>query len=323
MYRCATNIQIITSQGTLKFDYVSSLTVTSNIETLTDTCTIVLPRNLNLKDKNIRDYINRGDEVCVQLGYDDSLEDVFEGYVRTIKPGTPVVLECEDEMYLLKKIKVANKNYPAVMLSEFLGEYMPSGIKMNLADVKLGQIRIVDEPSLSKVLDQLKQEYTLNFFFRDGEFYGVLPSTLAALNGVNTHKLRLSWNTLDDYKLNYINADDIELTVKAKAILKDNTKLEVTEGTGPEVRTFFSDSAQTKDELTAFAKEKLKSYTEERIEGNVTIFGIPYIKAADRITLFSDRDKEYDNKTFLVKEVKRSFGDGGIRQVLILGAKLS
>ncbi|MEZ5195122.1 MAG: hypothetical protein R2764_01585 [Bacteroidales bacterium] len=326
MYRCTTYIEITTATGTVKFDYVHALTVQHSIESMTDICTLTLPRNLNLKDKNIRDIISVGDQVSVQLGYDDSNDTVFEGFIRSIKPGTPVVMTCEDTMYILKRIKVPNKHYLSVTLTEFLKEHMPPGMVMNLADVKLGELRIVDEPTLAKVLDRFIDEYTLRFFFRDGVFYGVLPSTYAALTGIETHKLRLSWNTTDDYRLNYVNADDIEVTIKAKAILKDNTKLEVQEPEGKadgDVRTYFSDTATTKDELRAFAQEKLKSYKEERVDGTVTVFGLPYIRVADRVKLFSDRDAEFNEKTFLVKEVKRTFGDGGIRQVITLGVKIS
>lgn len=326
MYRLSANITISTSQGNLVFDYVHALEVTHSVESLTDTCTITLPRNLNLKDKNIRDIIQAGDQVNVEIGYNDENNQVFAGFVRNIKPGTPVVITCEDRMYELKKLKVADKHYPGVTLSSFLQEWMPLDVTISVADINLGELRITGEPSLSRVLDQFTQDYGLRFFFRDGTFYGVLPSTMAALDGVETHKLKLSWNTLENYTLDYIKPDDVEVIIKAKAITKENVKLEVQEPEGEtdgEVRTYFSDSAQTEADLRIFAQEKLKTFKDERVEGSVTCFGLPYVMAADRVYLMSDRDDEFNDKTFLVKEVKRTFGMQGYRQVLKLGAKIS
>lgn len=322
MYRCSTYVEIITASGTVKFDYVHSLTVQHSVESLTDTCSIVLPRNLNLKDKNIRDIIQVGDRVKVQLGYVGDNETVFEGYVRRIKPGTPVELTCEDDMYVLKKIKVENEHYPSLMLEDFLKLYLPAGTEMRVGSVNLGEQRFKDEPTLARVLDTFSSNSGINFFYRDRVFYGVMVYSYTSLEGVNTHKLKLSWNTLDGYRLNYLTADDLELTIKAFVILKNNEKIEVSEGTGEEIRTYHSDSATTKEELTVFAKNLHKHYTEERIEGSLTIFGKPLIKVADRITLLSDRDAEFNNKTFLVKEVKRIFDDNGIKQQITLGGAI-
>ena len=218
MYRLSSHIEIITDTGKVMMDYVSSIETVSSIENLTGTCKVVLPRNLNLKDKNIRDIINAGDRITVQAGYDDDNEVLFEGYIKRIKPGTPVEITCEDEMYQFKKIKVDNKYYESVTLSDFLAEWLPAGIETEIADVNLGELRIEKEPTLAKIFDNFRQNYGLNFFFRNGILYGVPPSTMAALNGVITHKLHLSWNTLDNYSLKYINEDDVEVIIKAKTI---------------------------------------------------------------------------------------------------------
>jgi hypothetical protein len=153
----------------------------------------------------------------------------------------------------------------------------------------------------------------------------VLPTTLAMIAGVTTHKLKFGWNIISD-SLEYKLADDVKLTVKAKAILKDNTKLEVTEPKGETagetegtILTYFSDKATTEPELRIFAKEMLKKNKVNSMSGSLTIFGLPYILIGDKAMLLDDKNKERNEKTFLVKSVKRTFGTGGYRQEIELG----
>jgi len=295
------------------------------MEKLTDTCSITLPRNLNLKDKNIRELITQGMKVHVELGYDDTNECVFEGYVKRVQPGAPVVIDCEDEMYRLKKITVANKNYENLNLADFLKEYMPSDIPVKIADVRIGKLRIEKEPSLAQVLNKFRDEYFLQFFFRDGVFYGVLSSLKAAMDGILTHKIRFRWNTAGD-NLQMKTTDDLKLIVKAKAVMKDNSILEAQEPkdeTEGNVMTFFSDSAETEADLRAFAKETIAAYKPERSTGTITLFGIPYIRHGDHVTLNDDSNKERNNITYLVKSVRRTFGMQGYRQEIELGIKIS
>lgn len=327
MYRLTTHIEIGSSPNRLVFDYVNNVQVAESAETLTNTCTITLPRNLNLAGKNIKELILQGAPVSVELGYNDNNQCVFQGFVKQVKPGVPITISCEDDMYRLKKIKVANETIQDFKLKAFLKRYLPSGLNTdNVTELSLGELRIAKEPTLAKMLSEFKDKYWLQFFMRGGVFYGVLPTTRALMSGISTHKVKFNYNVVSE-KLEYKLAEDFKLVVKAKAILKNNDLLEVQEPegdtSGSNIATYFSDTAKTKAELTAFAKEKLKNYNAEGLSGDVTLFGQPYIQVADHVILLDDANTERNNKKYLVRSITRSFGVGGYRQTIKLGELIS
>jgi hypothetical protein len=326
MYRLTTHIEIGNSPNRLIFDYVNYVQVAESADTLTNTCTITLPRNLNLAGKNIKELIPQGAPVSVEIGYNDDNRCVFEGFVKQVKPGVPVTISCEDDMYRLKKIKVANETIQDFELKAFLSRYLPSGLDTdNVTELSLGELRISKEPTLAKLLSEFKEKYGLQFFFRGGVFYGVLPSTKSLMAGISTHKIKFNYNIISE-NLEYKLVDDFKLIVKAKAILKNNELLEVQEPSGEtdgNIATYFSATAKTKAELTAFAKEKLKSYQAEGLTGSVTLFGIPYVQVADHVILLDDNNAERNNKKYLVRGITRNFGTGGYRQTVKLGELIS
>jgi len=136
-------------------NFVNEIEIASGWQNMTDTCKIVLPRKVYLKDNNgtrvswfgkvfygddpfgtnVAPLILRGDKIKIELGYnypDATLNEVietnvvFEGYINKIQNKMPITLECEDRMWQLKQIKVpdksfSNKTYTVQkMIQEFL-----------------------------------------------------------------------------------------------------------------------------------------------------------------------------------------------------------
>ena len=116
MLQCQCNISI-TSKGTnrkVSFNFVHSIEIESSYENLTDTCKITLPRKLTFEGKKLFEgndpIFKRGDNIEVQIGYVPNITTVFVGYIKNVGTNVPTVLECEDEMYLLKQWTI---NYPS------------------------------------------------------------------------------------------------------------------------------------------------------------------------------------------------------------------
>jgi hypothetical protein len=120
--------------------FVNDIEISSGWQNMTDTCKIVLPRKVYLRDENGTKInwfgkvfygddiygtgepplILRGDKIKIELGYNYptskqaeviEMNTVFEGYISYIKNKMPITLECEDRMWQLKQIKVPDKNY--------------------------------------------------------------------------------------------------------------------------------------------------------------------------------------------------------------------
>ena len=85
------------------FEKVSSVEITLDSESLTDTCVIKLPKKIKWQNE-AEIPLKRGDAVSVWLGYNGELELAFTGYIRTVGFKNPVVITCEDEMFRLKQI---------------------------------------------------------------------------------------------------------------------------------------------------------------------------------------------------------------------------
>jgi hypothetical protein len=91
----------------LIFDFLNEVEIDLSHNDLTGTAKITIPRKLRFDGKDIAFGINsifkRGDKVKIELGYYPNKRTVFEGYIAKISINSPIVLECEDDMFILKK----------------------------------------------------------------------------------------------------------------------------------------------------------------------------------------------------------------------------
>lgn len=113
---------LIDSGSVVQFDFLfaNEISIESSFKNLTKKAKITLPRNLNFNGVKIAsgDYplFNIGDQILIELGYQykskndgklkNTKKELFRGYITKIDSNTPIVLECEDMMYYLKKTNV-------------------------------------------------------------------------------------------------------------------------------------------------------------------------------------------------------------------------
>lgn len=75
----------------------NSVRIESSWELLTDTATIVLPRNVRDFDKlNVKQVFKKGDPVQIYLGYDENLLLEFEGFISEVSADIPIKIKCDD-----------------------------------------------------------------------------------------------------------------------------------------------------------------------------------------------------------------------------------
>lgn len=106
----------------LEFNWVNNVEIDSSFKTLTKTAKVTFPRNLRFNGlqlmKGSSPVFGRGDRIIIELGYEwlnpksntydviTSLKEQFRGYIVRVGIGTPLVLECEDQMFGLKQMRV-------------------------------------------------------------------------------------------------------------------------------------------------------------------------------------------------------------------------
>lgn len=326
MLKLTTKITIKFNNGstTVVIPYCTEIEVNTSINNFTDTAKITLPRKIRVNGKYLHSAVKKGDSVIIQTGYNDYFRTIFTGYIRKVVQSTPVVYECENEAFKLKQIKLAKHTYPKLSIKDFCKTYV-TGYVTNVADFELGEVRINEDVTLAQVFDYFVSNYPCKFFFRNGQFYGVLPSTMAyRANEVNVIKLIIGQNVITD-NTTYELAEDVNLQIICKVILKNNVKLESKipkELKDAEVRTFYCPTATTQAELDAQAKNYLKTFKVDRITGTLNTFGEPFLRKLDIVHLFSDEFSEKNDKKFVVEEVNYTFGQGGYRQQIKLGGQI-
>lgn len=304
------------------FDFVNEVEIETSYENLTDTAKITIPRKLNFDGKPIAvgvdSIFKRGDSVKIELGYFPDLRTVFEGYISKVNPKTPIVLECEDKMFILKTTIISKYSKTSVTLKNLLTDIIGDVVEFRtLLDVELGSFK-VSNASVSKVLDTLKSDYGFYSYFVNG----VLNVGLAAdASDTQTIEYKFEENIIDDSSLEYQRSEDMRLKVKAVSInSSDNSKIEVEVGDDDgALKTFYTQNA-TLEGLRQFANLKLTEWKYEGFSGSFTTFGEPYIRHGDTAKLISDKFPE-KNGLYEVVSVKRIFGMDGYKQDIELGIK--
>lgn len=288
--------------------------IESSWETLTDTCNISLPsfirhqgKNVSLAESNI---IKRGDAIKVELGYDGNNQTVFEGFVRSVQAGSPVVVECEDFAYLLKR-DTKTVSFANISLQSLLQQIMPATIQVRAADVNLGQFRI-SKATPAQVLDEIKKTYSLQSWMRGNVLYaGLAYFDVPTI----TKKFQFQENIIED-GLQYRKKEEIKLKVKAISMLPNNSKIEVEVGDADgEQRTLHFYNLGLAD-LKKAAEADIDKLRYDGYAGNFTAFGEPFVRHGDIVEI---TDNRYNRKGFYyVKSVTYSFGIGGYRQIITL-----
>ena len=304
------------------FYRIENVTIEKSWRFLTDIAKISLPRKAfpdgdinNWKNKEGNPIIKVGSKVEIQLGYDFDFQTEFVGYISKIGSETPLILECEDTMWLLKQTKV-RQSYTSVSLNELLTDIIPEGIPFEISgDIALGRFYI-DSVSVYQVLDKLESDYGLFSYFK-GEtlFVGF------AYQNPNTESIALNIQreVASIQSLQYRTAQDIKVQVRAISMQIDGSKIEQTIGDADgELHTLHLPIGLNEQDLLQQAEEKIKLFRFDGYEGDIITFGQPFIEHGDAVQITDDEYPEREG-VYRVDTVIVDFGINGYRRTLTLG----
>ncbi|OON67810.1 hypothetical protein [Hymenobacter sp. CRA2] len=314
----------ITFDEKLTVDFVHAIDIESSWQTLTDTCTIKLPRNVHNLNRQgqLPGAIKVGARVRVEYGY-GAVRPEFTGYVVGVKEGPPCEIQCEDDMWLLKR-KPLTKSWRQVTLQQLL-EYVRSQSGQHFAIQTLGSTNLgrfaANQETGAQLLDRLRKDFGLFCFFRAGVL--VAGDPYQALKTAPRHTLAFRRNVISN-DLQYTAAENIRLKVRCISHLASRGKgrqrivKEFGDQDG-ELRTFnFADVPA--DELIKRGKAELAHLRFTGYRGTITTFGEPLVEHGHVVQVqdpdYTDRDGYYS-----VNKVVKSFGVSGSRRVITLGPK--
>ena len=303
----------------------------TDVGSFVDTCIITLPRitylendtkktqdlDLNKKDQKNSFYrFKEGDKVEVFLGYNKKNERRFTGFIRGVKLGIPVELECEGYAYQLYGV-IFNKTYSVVTVKNLLRDLTEgTDIKLSpeIPEIPLKNIRFKNATGI-QVLEYLKKEIQLAVYFNFDELY--VGTTFGKVQ--KRINLRIGWNTIkdDDFQKKQIDKN-LKIVFKEK-----NDKGEVKK-TKSDLQKYDNEKeVRIKSGIPAnFLKEIVNRLQTQQnytgYEGSVQLFLIPYANKGMSVLIDGGIFKEKSGLYF-IDSVSGEFGMNGGRQTIKLG----
>lgn len=321
MVQLVSKIQI----GDLVFNQVHDCTIVNSVDLLSDTAVIKMPTKFILKEAGTKSdtyiAVKVGDEITIQLAYKGILEvEEFRGYVTKVKPNTPVEIECEDAIWLLRK-KTNNKSFVNTTLRkiiQFLLADTAVELAWNIPEVNIDRF-IVKNINSAQALQKLKKEFGFVAYIDD---QGNLYCGLRAVNNTETKVFYGFQSNIISHDLEYVKAEDKKIKIKMIGIDKSNRRVTVEAGdAGGELRTFFKYGSANPAELSRIAKAHLSRLKYDGLKGTLTSFFSPFVTRGMSVEI---EDGKYIERsgTYFVPKVEIQFGVNGGRRVVTLDYKI-
>lgn len=318
MFRLTAKIEI-RSAKTWVFDKVASVEITRDIETLTDTCVLQLPKKVKWQGESTLP-IKRGDEVTVWLGYDGDLQFAFRGFITTLGLKTPTTITCEDYMFRLKQREAKKLTYKDATIGQILKDQkLGIGYKV-FGEQSIGQYRVTAN-TVTELLGQLKDQGGIrSFFLIENDtpvlYCGVLFEREAACRQV----FATGVNLIDDTQLDTQTAADVKIKVRAISLQPDNKRIRIDVGDADGEKRTLHTYNKTEQELKAWAEQELRRLKRDGLKGTFTTFGAVLIDKLDHIGIKIDgvRRGIYQVQKNVIK-----YGTGGFRQEITIGQKVA
>jgi len=295
------------------FDKVNKVTVTRSFDKQTQTASVMLPRNVKYNKKNIYEGENaimrRGDKIKIIAAYHPNETVIFTGYIAKINNNVPIELLCEDEMFLLKQAISPNLSFLSVDLNTFIGKMLTNikvPYKVDLT-AQLGKIKL-QEASVGKVLQVLRDQYGLFSFFKNGVLRVGLPFYKEeAMKAVFLFEMMVK----EGMQLTYLKKDDVKVQVKG-ILIKNNAREEFIYGDpSGDIRTVFQ-LGGTKADLDLKCNSFLEQANYTGYYGSFKTFLEPLVVPGDYAVIDSWKYPERKGK-YLIKSVTTevSTSEGG------------
>lgn len=308
--------------GRYRIGMVESVSVKRSVESLRATATIVLPCCYANRSLGIENKLAEGDTVTVRLGYNNSLETEFEGYLESVSTAdNSVTLECEDAIHLFRK-EVENREYVGVSVGQLLDKIVgqvDSSFRVS-CDYEFSYDKfVVRDATAYDILKKVQEETKANIYF-DGSTLHAHPQ-YADMAGATTVEYDFSVN-IEKSDLKYKRADERKYLVEAEGVAADGTRTKVTYGkAGGDRRSVKVYGVTDRASLLKRAKEELSLVVYTGFEGSFTGWLVPFCQPAYKVRL---RDREYPEKDgiYYVVATEVNFSSSGGERKITIGKKI-
>ena len=314
---------------TVTFGFTNDIEIESSYNQLSDTGKITIPRNINFVDdsgatitdvtKGENAVFKRGDSVRISIGYDHKIVERFNGVISGVTNKFPLDIRLDDEMWKLKQ-NTHTFTLENPTLDQLLKKIIPAGVDYKVTKKQtLGDFRVSDA-STAQILDELRKKHKIFSWFRGGKLYIGL-SYVPELQ--TRHGFTMYDDIIDGDSMEYINAFDRKIKVKAISIQDDNSKIEAEAGDADgSTRTLHFNGISDENELLKIAESHVEEYKYDGFDGSFLTFGHQWVEHGDIVDLTNPKIPE-QNGSYIVDKVVTKCGMGGIRQIISIKQRVA
>lgn len=315
---------------------VNSIEVKRSIHQLIQTATVKLPLSIVMRNNELLqriklvDKIKEGDTIKLEFGYNGNNRLEFEGYIRRINYTMPLEVECEDELYLLRKVYYKN-SFKKVTLKELLQfvlqqleQQYNTGIELysNLPELVFSNF-IMNQASGIDILQELKDKYSLTCYLTTTGGKKTLYCGLAYTIEKGRVKYVLSRNTINTNDLKYEGSGNKKYQVKITNFNRNGTKTELKIGDkNGEQRSLNFYGDHDMEHLRTMAKAEMERFSNDGYHGSFETFLIPFCEPG-MISNLADPQFEQRAGNYYISTVVTTFNNNGGRRKPEVGIKLS
>ena len=323
----------ITINRNLQFTVCQSIHIESNVDVLTDNAIIELPRNyrnainevgnsVNISGKSILNFMKKGDPINIGFGYDGDVKTEFEGYISKIGSETPLVIECEDEMYQLKRLPKITKFIKSNKVFDILRSVIPPKYAIWMdAEYTIGSW-LIDKQTPYEVLEELREKVGIRAYFKNP--YILVVGMTIDFEPEKSHYYNFSRNVRIGSDLKFIEKDELYY-LEVKSLQKNGSVISLSKGVkGGTEKVIDLPSGLKKEELQKWLDAKYHIATKEGFEGTLDGWCYPRTKAGDAVEIERPiyEDKHQDGKYFIEGVTIDVNGSDGIKRQNRISYKL-
>lgn len=303
----------ITAGGYL-LQSIESVKISSSVLNLADVATINIAVPYSRKNE-ITGKLKVGDAVKIMLGYDNSLETEFEGYLKSIQTeGNGVILDCMDALYLLDKT-IADKEYKNTSTKALVSDWLKqAGVKAEpsiTVDAAFNKYRTFKTTALD-ALKKIQDETKCNVYFSGGVLHIHAPYEETSGNEVIFDTAR----NIEASELKYILKSDKKVQIEVKYTSQNGKAKTAKFGqTGGVTQTVTT----TGNDLQGVAERAYNLWNYDGFEGGFTGWLIPVVRPTDTVVL---RDGGKAEGKYYVTGTEVEFSASGGKRKVTIGRKL-
>lgn len=323
--------------GNFQFNYVHTGTITQNWNNFTDTATITLPNRFRFKNKTIivgqDNLFKRGDPVLIFIGYFPNLVERFRGFISKVKPDSPMIIECEDDMFLLKQVNLKPKAFSNPTIKDVI-EYATAsieGLDISFDDetAKIGGFHIDNKGFINAVtvFEVLKKQFGYNIYFKQGTLNVRVLKSILSLDAP-VHRFGMQQNVVSgSISLEYQRDDDVDMMIRFTSKQEDNSVkifYGIKKNGEPVISTTPSFAGVTNswnipelsdDQIKRIMLDNIDKFIWEGYTGSFTAFLEPAVNISDKVEVIDSEHTERQG-AYLIQSVEITFGVDGGRQII-------